>query len=355
MQMVKMLRDVSNGMMYLADMKYIHRDLAARNILITRQLVCKVADFGLSREIVDTDTCEYTTKGGKIPIRWTAPEACTYRKYSWASDVWSFGVLAWEVLSGGERPYWQWENKDVVRAVQEALYRLPPPEHCPECIYKLMRHCWQEDRTRRPTFTDIHSLLDELLNQPPIACEQLLNEPAHCKELLPISPRHPNKVQLTRTRSFLARLGFEHHAEYFECAGLANMSNLFHLDANELFYVVGVQSHFEQKKILDELKKVYDAYMSHQYCSGGGHYPNPYHHTLSSGAGSQQNSYISNQQQQILTLLRANSSIMTNKSSIVMNTSANNTASAGVKGDLLTFSSGSSGGVVAGTKNGYLV
>lgn len=115
-QLLRMLRDVASGMHYLAEMNYIHRDLAARNILVNRDLVCKVADFGLSREI-DTDAYEYTTKGGKIPIRWTAPEACNFRKYSCASDVWSFGVVAWEVLSFGERPYWSWENKDVVRHV----------------------------------------------------------------------------------------------------------------------------------------------------------------------------------------------------------------------------------------------
>lgn len=113
-QLIRMLRDVASGMRYLADMNYIHRDLAARNILVNRDLICKVADFGLSREI-DIDAYEYTTKGGKIPIRWTAPEACTFRKYTCASDVWSFGVVAWEVLSFGERPYWSWENKDVIR------------------------------------------------------------------------------------------------------------------------------------------------------------------------------------------------------------------------------------------------
>lgn len=153
-QLLKMLRDVASGMRYLSEMNYIHRDLAARNILVNKELVCKVADFGLSREI-DTDSYEYTTKGGKIPIRWTAPEACNFRKYSCASDVWSYGVLAWEVLSYGERPYWSWENKDVIRAIQEH-YRLPPPPNCADCMYKLMLRCWQEDRNLRYLYENLH-------------------------------------------------------------------------------------------------------------------------------------------------------------------------------------------------------
>ena len=120
-----------------------------------------MADFGLSREIAD-ESLEYTTKGGKIPIRWTAPEACNFRKYSYASDVGSYGVLAWEVLTFGERPYWNWENTEVIRANKER-YRLPPPFNCPDCLYKLMLRCWQEERALRPTFSELVGILDELM------------------------------------------------------------------------------------------------------------------------------------------------------------------------------------------------
>ena len=89
--------------------------------------MCKVADFGLSREMESDDTDgAYTTKGGKIPVRWTAPEAISYRKFTSASDVWSYGVVMWEIIAYGERPYWNWSNQDVIKAIEKD-YRLPPP------------------------------------------------------------------------------------------------------------------------------------------------------------------------------------------------------------------------------------
>ena len=91
-----------------------------------------MADFGLSREINDDDD-SYTTKGGKIPIRWTAIEAIDYRKFTSASDIWSFGILCWEVISFGERPYWNWSNQDVIRAIKNS-FRLPPPKVCQKGI-----------------------------------------------------------------------------------------------------------------------------------------------------------------------------------------------------------------------------
>ena len=101
--------------------------MAALNILIDTQLVCKVADFGLSREIHNDDNSgAYTTKGGKIPVRWTSPEAIAFRKFTSSADVWSFGVVMWEVMSYGERPYWNWSNQGVIKAVDNG-FRLTPP------------------------------------------------------------------------------------------------------------------------------------------------------------------------------------------------------------------------------------
>lgn len=102
--------------------------MAARNILVNKDLKCKVADFGLSREIENGNATEgvYWTKGGKIPVRWTAPEAISHTKFTCSSDVWSYGVVAWEVMSFGERPYWNWSNTDVIKAIEKG-FRLNIP------------------------------------------------------------------------------------------------------------------------------------------------------------------------------------------------------------------------------------
>ncbi|KAK7884746.1 hypothetical protein WMY93_027869 [Mugilogobius chulae] len=140
-------------------------DLAARNILVNNTMECKVSDFGLSRVLEDEPEGTYTTSGGKIPIRWTAPEAIAYRKFTSASDVWSFGIVMWEVMAFGERPYWDMSNHEVMKAINEA-FRLPAPMDCPSAVYQLMLQCWLQDRSKRPKFGDIVPLLDKLLRSP---------------------------------------------------------------------------------------------------------------------------------------------------------------------------------------------
>uniref|UniRef100_A0A8C7LLR6 receptor protein-tyrosine kinase n=1 Tax=Oncorhynchus kisutch TaxID=8019 RepID=A0A8C7LLR6_ONCKI len=172
-QLVGMLRGIASGMKYLSDMSYVHRDLAARNILVNSNLVCKVSDFGLSRVLQEDPENAYTTRvtgtyhspGGKIPIRWTSPEAIAYRKFTPSSDTWSYGVVMWEVMSYGERPYWDMSNQDVIKAIDEG-YRLPPPMDCPVCLHQLMLDCWQTERTHRPSFTQILNMLDKLIRNP---------------------------------------------------------------------------------------------------------------------------------------------------------------------------------------------
>ncbi|CAG5867274.1 unnamed protein product, partial [Menidia menidia] len=181
-QLVGMLRGIASGMRYLSDMGYVHRDLAARNILVNGNLVCKVSDFGLSRVLEDDPEAAYTTRGGKIPIRWTAPEAIAYRKFTSASDVWSYGIVMWEVMSYGERPYWEMSNQDVIKAVEES-YRLPGPMDCPEALYHLMMDCWQRERSSRPKFDEIVCLLDKLIRNPS-SLKKLVNSSHRVSNLL---------------------------------------------------------------------------------------------------------------------------------------------------------------------------
>uniref|UniRef100_A0A667WW25 Ephrin type-A receptor 6 n=1 Tax=Myripristis murdjan TaxID=586833 RepID=A0A667WW25_9TELE len=164
-QLVGMLRGIAVGMTYLSDMGYIHRDLAARNILVDGNLVCKVSDFGMSRVLEDDPEAAYTATGGKIPIRWTAPEAIAYGKFSSASDTWSYGIVMWEVMSYGERPYWEMSNQDVILSIEEG-YRLPAPMGCPVALHQLMLHCWQKERGQRPHFSDILTFLEKLIHNP---------------------------------------------------------------------------------------------------------------------------------------------------------------------------------------------
>ncbi|XP_034412624.1 ephrin type-B receptor 4b isoform X3 [Cyclopterus lumpus] len=166
-QLVGMLRGIAAGMKYLSDMSFVHRDLAARNILVNSNLVCKVSDFGLSRFLTEnsSDPTYTSSLGGKIPIRWTAPEAIAYRKFTSASDGWSYGIVMWEVMSYGERPYWDMSNQDVINAIEQD-YRLPPPPECPASLHALMLDCWQKERANRPRFCDVVSALDRLIRNP---------------------------------------------------------------------------------------------------------------------------------------------------------------------------------------------
>uniref|UniRef100_A0A8C5EZY9 Ephrin type-A receptor 6 n=1 Tax=Gouania willdenowi TaxID=441366 RepID=A0A8C5EZY9_GOUWI len=187
LQLVGMLRGIAVGMTYLSDMGYVHRDLAARNILVDENLVCKVSDFGMSRVLEDDSEAAYTTTGGKIPIRWTAPEAIAYGKFSSASDIWSYGIVMWEVMSYGERPYWEMSNQDVILSIDEG-YRLPAPMGCPVTLHQLMLHCWQKEWSQRPRFNEVLSFLDKLTINPSSLLTLVNDVYSHSPEELPDYP-----------------------------------------------------------------------------------------------------------------------------------------------------------------------
>ncbi|KAI4899946.1 hypothetical protein NFI96_025633, partial [Prochilodus magdalenae] len=151
-RLLTMCQDVCEGMQYLEDNKFIHRDLAARNCLVNERNVVKVCDFGMTRYVLDN---QYTSSmGAKFPVRWSPPEVLHYQKYSSKSDVWSFGVLMWEVFSEGRTPFGNRSNADVVEEVTQGgrLYR---PQKCPQSIYNIMFQCWHERPQGRPSFSDL--------------------------------------------------------------------------------------------------------------------------------------------------------------------------------------------------------
>eukprot|EP00731_Ephydatia_muelleri_P029679 Em0021g202a len=149
-------KQVALGMQYLSSKSFVHCDLAARNVLVTKDYVCKIADFGLSHNLANESY--YITHGGVIPIKWTAPEAINFKKYSTASDVWSYGCLLYEIWTLGFKPFEGLSNAEAVEKL-EAGYRLPPPPGCPRMIYQLMINCWNPEAHNRPGFKDVYTLL----------------------------------------------------------------------------------------------------------------------------------------------------------------------------------------------------
>lgn len=246
-QLVGMLRGIAAGMQYLAEMNYVHRDLAARNVLVNANLVCKIADFGLSREIESATEGAYTTRGGKIPVRWTAPEAIAFRKFTSASDVWSFGIVCWEVMSYGERPYWNWSNQDVIKSIEKG-YRLPAPMDCPEAVHQLMLDCWQKDRAHRPQFTNIVKTLDKL-----VRCPESLRKIAQNRHQNPLDPNAPDMTQFKTVEEWLCSIKMSRYLESFQRSGFSSMEAVSRLTLKDLT-ALGVVLVGHQKKIMNSVQ-----------------------------------------------------------------------------------------------------
>ncbi|XP_075785367.1 ephrin type-A receptor 5 isoform X10 [Pelodiscus sinensis] len=251
-QLVGMLRGIASGMKYLSDMGYVHRDLAARNILINSNLVCKVSDFGLSRVLEDDPEAAYTTRGGKIPIRWTAPEAIAFRKFTSASDVWSYGIVMWEVVSYGERPYWEMTNQDVIKAVEEG-YRLPSPMDCPAALYQLMLDCWQKDRNSRPKFDEIVSMLDKLIRNPS-SLKTLVNASSRVSNLL-VEHSPLGSGAYRSVGDWLEAIKMGRYTEIFMENGYSSMDSVAQVTLEDLRRL-GVTLVGHQKKIMNSLQEM---------------------------------------------------------------------------------------------------
>ncbi|XP_077462820.1 ephrin type-B receptor 3b isoform X3 [Stigmatopora argus] len=265
-QLVGMLRGIAAGMKYLSDMNYVHRDLAARNILVNSNLVCKVSDFGLSRFLEDDPTDPtYTSslyfmltysfaypQGGKIPIRWTAPEAIAYRKFTSASDVWSYGIVMWEVMSYGERPYWDMSNQDVINAVEQD-YRLPPPMDCPTALHQLMLDCWVKERNLRPKFTQIVATLDKLIRNA-ASLKVVTNSTQSTGVSQPLLDRCvPDYTTFTTVGDWLDAIKMSRYHDNFINAGFASFDLVAQMTAEDLLRI-GVTLAGHQKKILGSIQ-----------------------------------------------------------------------------------------------------
>ncbi|XP_050787147.1 ephrin type-A receptor 8 isoform X2 [Gopherus flavomarginatus] len=248
-QLVGMLRGIGAGMRYLSDLGYVHRDLAARNVLVNSNLVCKVSDFGLSRILEDDPYAAYTTTGGKIPIRWTAPEAIAYRTFSSASDVWSYGVVMWEVLAYGERPYWNMTNRDVINSVEEG-YRLPAPMGCPTALHQLMLDCWQKDRSERPRFSQIVSILDKLIRNPEnLKCTATVNRFTQT----PFDRGLFDFTSCFTVEDWLESIKLGRYRENFAVAGYSSLGMVMRMNIDDV-RSLGITLMGHQKKILSSIQ-----------------------------------------------------------------------------------------------------
>ncbi|XP_039602996.1 ephrin type-B receptor 4a-like isoform X1 [Polypterus senegalus] len=253
-QLVGMLRGIASGMKYLSEMSYVHRDLAARNILVNSNLVCKVSDFGLSRFLEEnsSDPTYTSSLGGKIPIRWTAPEAIAFRKFTSSSDVWSYGIVMWEVMSFGERPYWDMSNQDVINAIEQD-YRLPPPPDCPTSLHQLMLDCWQKERNARPRFTQIVSALDKLIRNP--ASLKVVSREGGGPSHPLLDQRLPPFSSFSSVGEWLRAIKMGRYEESFVQAGFSNFDLVSQISTEDLLRI-GVTLAGHQKKILASIQNM---------------------------------------------------------------------------------------------------
>lgn len=153
---IDMMAQCADGMHYLESTGFIHRDLAARNVLVSDTHQCKIADFGLSKLDEEYNASNTT----RFPVKWTAPEAALYGQYSIKSDVWSFGILVYEIVTFGKLPYPGKNNTEVLRML-ELKERMSKPLNCPDPLFEVMMTCFKEAPEQRPTFESLKFQLED--------------------------------------------------------------------------------------------------------------------------------------------------------------------------------------------------
>ncbi|KRX25317.1 Fibroblast growth factor receptor 3 [Trichinella nelsoni] len=159
--LVMYAHQIARGMEHLSSKKCIHRDLAARNVLVTEDFVLKIADFGLARDLKEIDYYKKTSDG-RLPVKWMAPEALFDHVYTVQSDVWSFGILVWEIMTLGGNPYPSVPVEKLFILLKRG-HRMEKPRHCSNEVYQMMLDCWSDRPDDRPTFSEIVQYLDRLI------------------------------------------------------------------------------------------------------------------------------------------------------------------------------------------------
>lgn len=154
-------RQIAAGMEHVSSLRILHRDLAARNVLVGKNMILKVADFGLSRDVYLDSAYQNTTRG-RLPVKWMALESLLYRTFTSQSDVWSYGILLWEIVTLGAFPYPATSAQDLPKLLVGG-YRMDCPTNCPEDVYDIMCSCWLKNPDDRPTFKELHQNIEKLM------------------------------------------------------------------------------------------------------------------------------------------------------------------------------------------------
>ncbi|XP_042602024.1 ephrin type-A receptor 7-like isoform X1 [Cyprinus carpio] len=251
LQLVDLLSGVASGMKYLTEMGFIHRRLAAHKVLVNSSLVCKVSGFRPLQD--DKIEAVYSTlHGGKSLVLWTAPEAIQYHRYSSASDVWSFGIVMWEVMSFGERPYWDMGNQDVIKAIEDG-FRLPAPVNCPPSLHQLMLDCWQKERTERPTFTQIHSALSKTMRSPDNIGSSTLGRRTLGSSVSLAERTLPSFPSFSSVGEWLEAVDMGRYKDNFTAAGYCYLESVARMTIQDVLSL-GITSLEHQKQILSAIQ-----------------------------------------------------------------------------------------------------